>query len=327
MQNNQFKHRIVKIQLQNNQWRSYWNLNNDKFNNIYNKFKPKNSYISVSQWLNPKDLENGLSKPIIVASDILFDFDNPSKENVLKAQEYMKNYEDGYYLYQVVKSSTYGLHLIYKIRNKPKIPDPNKRLEFYKNEKVRIADKVKDFGVDMPVLKDIYRIRRIPNTINGNKECLCYECSLTLGIVGIENKYKIKREIEKSPLIYTYKFISNKIKKDKYYIHIKVKNLNQLENITKKYNIKYTYIFKSGKMYELVSKTIVDYNRLLKILKYCNASNLRTFEKYKQSWIRISSLLKITENEVIEVSEKPEIDKEMLENGVNGVKIAVKIKD
>lgn len=313
------KHRLTKIQLKNGHWVKLWNVKN--INKIL-KYDYKNVYISVSKWLNPKNVEKPTYNHYILDSEIFIDFDD-NLNDVLKVKSYMKKYKE-YKLSQIVRTSENGLHLIYSLKKIPLLP-PKERLEFFIKEKKRIADDLKQqgFQIDYPILLDIYRIRRLPLTFNGNKgRFLCCDIqSLEIGHLKPKMTTKsapkyLDGKATKSKLPIFYKYVTNQVYglKDRYVVYIKVKDKSQLKDVCEKYNIRHYTILSDSKFITLISPKIIDYRRLCKILKYCNSMNYNSFAKYKNSWIRTSSIINVDGKEI---NKKPEIieKKESNENG------------
>lgn len=124
------------------------------------------------------------------------------------------------------------------------------------------------------------------------------------------------RSSVRSPSFLFYKFLSNKVGgvKDGFFVHIVLhgcslkKAIRVADEVCKVYNIPSLFVFESTSNvvgrdggFMLVSPKVVCARRLIKILGFCNASNLGSFKRFGNSWVRSTAI--VSEGRDVVVSE------------------------
>ena len=160
---------------------------------------PKALYVSVSKFLNAElthgafyrqnfKLSDGthmfpregyiISDNIMIDTDLFIDLDNENDLTVAqddgqKIINYMCNKPE-YMLSLLQFSARKGVHLGYTFLNKPKIPDPIKRMEYYKEIKGRLAKELIKLGLKtidnfhIEVIKNNFCVFAAPYSIKDN---------------------------------------------------------------------------------------------------------------------------------------------------------------
>lgn len=295
------KWRQIKFQLQDNTWRQWFNPSSSRLKRLLIKHQPKNVYASVSKWIYFR--EHGTYKNIFLDSDYIIDKDNKNKKDLDKIKTYMSlDYPSLNLKHQLNTGG--GYHLIYKF---DKIIND---LEFHQELKKLITTDLvnKKFKVDVPVMEDVYRVSRLDETFNGNKNKWCYSLGTKLGqvpnsrmtnqVVKIQPfvffKEKVGKEIKANlPDHYNLNLISNTVNGTKgLYVPLirwqKVKK-KRLKRLINHYKLGSFFHIKTPKFNYFMFFRCFDAKRLRKIYNFAKSSTISEFEKYKWNWVPVKS--------------------------------------
>tara|TARA_Y100000296_G_C5161164_1_gene251924 strand:+ start:55 stop:1134 length:1080 start_codon:yes stop_codon:yes gene_type:complete len=293
------KFRVVKLQLYDNTFRTYFNPSRNRLKRLLIQYQPKNVYVSVSRW--QEFSEHPTYPNRFIDADILIDIDNSNDLKQLESiNEYLLKKYELVLLYRI-RSGT-GLNLIYCYK---------KKLNFEENKELRetITNDLesKGYDIDVPVMKDIYRVSRVDNTLNGNKNLPCHVLGtkpngLRMTTVGDSCDKRPSPTLEEPsraenqnnlPTHFSYNFISNSVvgTKGLYVPIIKWDKLykKRLKKLLKMYNLGSFIHIKTLNNTYLVFLKALEGRRLEKIYKEAKSRNLREFLKYKWNWVMIKS--------------------------------------
>ena len=303
------KNRILKIQLIDNTWKQFFNIKNgEQLRCILMRYAPINAYCSITQWLNPKNVEHPsyISDRIPLDSELWIEVDKtnsnePAKE-IVKIHKYLK---DRYEFNRSIISGQ-GAYLYYNMPYS-KISNPTKRLEYYNQIRYNLIHELYNQGfkidawlnikgkLQSPCL-DNFRVTRLENSIRLNG-LICKEFNIShppeMGTTPNDHiTTQHKKGGEQRPgVISPYHFITNKANMNNYITHIRIHkhnfNIDRLEYIINQYNLSDMYIFEDKDYYDCISLKLVSQRKLMKILRQAGATNINVFNKYSYSWIKI----------------------------------------
>lgn len=177
-----FKWRLIKIQDNKGHWHNYFNINHAKFLKIKEKHQPLHCYWSVSRWLNFKEQNNyKLSERLFIDSDLWVEVDAKVFEtySIPRAQLEIRRinryliYHFGNHLeFKDFVFSGGGFYANYKIKVCKELKDPIERFKQYEEIKKYYIELLiaEGFLIDYKAMLDMYRVKRIPDTINSKYE-------------------------------------------------------------------------------------------------------------------------------------------------------------
>lgn len=186
------KFRQVKILLPNKRWNVRYFTNFKTLYEYLNKTEYYKAYWSISQWLNPRNLRAKSHKKgyqiadkCFLHSDLLFDLDIDSnstledvRKDALEVIRRMEKYKD-FKLSFIQFSGSKGLHIVYEQLNHFKAENPIERFKLYQAHRNKLYKEFKDIRtLDSELIKDLYRIFKITNSIDHSTGCKVKELSL-----------------------------------------------------------------------------------------------------------------------------------------------------
>ncbi|MFX0173155.1 MAG: hypothetical protein ACFE9L_14760 [Candidatus Hodarchaeota archaeon] len=225
-------------------------------------------------------------------------------------------------------SGSKGFHVVCKDPFNRSIEDPLEREEKTKEMKKQIAQELLNQGIkiDSRVTVDSRRILRVPGTINSRSGYCCRilangelqnyhakeivkktnHIDLSARVIprGNDRKITFLRKIlglyrfrarSNPPLFYYASFLSNKVTGTKLFIPIielrktnEFKILKEIYSIMETYKLSDAFLFK-GDFYFAILPFALQKRRVEKILDASNSPNLSSFNKYYQTFTRISA--------------------------------------
>ena len=291
------KFRQIKLQLPNSSFRSYFNPSKNRLRKLLIKYQPINVYASISRWIYFR--EHGTYRNRFLDSDYLIDIDHKNINEIEEIKKFMSLHYSSLYLNHELSTGG-GYHLIYSQKVIINDFEFNKEL---KNNITIILTKA-GFNIDEPICRDIYRVSRIDETWNQNKNQWCYSLgsplkrTMTNRIVKIQSflpseesgRIQSKTNV---PANYNLNFISNSVKGTKG-LHIPLirwqrTRKRRLRRLIKHYKLgSYAHIKTPKYNYFLFFKCFDD-RRLRKIYNFAHSNTRLEFEKFKWNWIPIKS--------------------------------------
>lgn len=260
---------------------------------------------------------------ILIESDFFIDIDDKdielAKQDTIKILNYMKENKE-YELKLCQFSGSNGFHLIYKDKLRKEIPDPAKRIEYIAGRKDKLAQKIVKLGLKtidknhLNIMKDIYRVRAATHSIKPSGNIVKpFDTFSVKNLTRAIKQMKIASEgkpVEKQGSNYQYrgnegasitscpihfKFVDNMvnglnnnfvtvIKK-----HIKRFNVNKLKEIQKLYRLSDFYIVNIGNYIYAYNPKLVQFKRLMKILRKAKSENISFFYTRRHLPIQISN--------------------------------------
>lgn len=286
---------------------------------------------------------------LLLRSDLLFDLD--SEDDLRIAHEdgrsiirWMQEHQPTWKLLNIRFSGSKGFHLLYRDTMPPRVKEPEMRISMFElNKKILLTDMFRDLYLETidehhkRIIYDTWRVHAALETIKTKTGYKVQEISLEdfMTKTTSEILQSIERPIKpmiassshnvKSPVERTmvssrfyYNFVTNKIRGSELYVPVLKYPIDidvdkHIQCIQSRYNLTtlYKFIYQDLQMY--VCLKVVDFNRLVKILKASKSLGLSSFLYYRHLWIPFSEAIKET-GEVI--YKKPEY----LENYVNQTK-------
>ena len=267
---------------------------------------------------------------IIISSYFFIDIDDDDLKNVQedgrKIIKKMKSYKD--YKLQVLQfSANRGIHLAYTFKNKH-IQNPIKRIKYFREEKEKLAKDLLELKlntidkVHMNIMTDPFRVFSIPFSAKSKgivtpldeKEFMTKDIySLinydTSEVSGLANECKVataeksatqhyqwdKRPGISFPIIFN--FVDNMARglKNNYITvikqHKKDFKINKLKELQKEYKLSDFKIYEIGDYVYSYNAKLVQFGRLMKILRKIKSRNLSYFMTRKHIPIQISDSL------------------------------------
>lgn len=325
------KFRYVKMELQDGSWRTFYPINENQLNKKIKLLHPKNCYVSVNKWLRYEEHPRYRHQNKLMEKQALIDIDGQEFESPEHAKGYFSKIlgilkENNICIDEVVQTnSTLGG---YQILIKPCCTE-----QFFdlKNHLLSVFDRI-----DSRVF-DLKRIRRLPNTWNGNKKSYsvslvlpdCLENhplmvsgnretqSLGMALVKPNDKFcaqkrnnsdiktkgrtKIKSNL---PSHFYVKELSNSVNglKNCYIPVLKFWNKpskRRLLRLQKTYNLGDLYFFKTHLGYMAICPKICSRERLLKIYQAVKCfSCISELNKYRQNWMFVSNIFDSTKQKI-----------------------------
>lgn len=300
------KNRILKIQLIDKTWKYFYNIKKEEqLRKILVRYTPINAYCSITQYLNPKNIEhpNFLADKIPINSELWVEVDNtidPINE-IKRIYNYLRNR----FKFKRSVVSGRGAYLYYEMPYR-KIDNPLNRLKYWKYIRTNIINELyyNGFKVDAwlniknqlqsPCL-DNFRVTRLENSIRQNNGLVCSLIDFndndfpTLNATFEKNGEYLKILTSKTP--HSYYFITNKVNDKNYILHLvlskKYFDKGIIKDLITQYNLSDIYVFNNENYIHLISLKLMGKERLLKIMNYYKSSNKGVFEKYGYSWIRL----------------------------------------
>lgn len=291
------KWRLIKLQLPNGIFRNYFNPSKNRLRKLLIKHQPKNVYASVSKWVYFREYSTW--KNIFLDSDYLIDIDKKNEREINRIKKYMLLHYFSLFLKNEIFSGG-GYNLIYGF--KELIND----FGFHKElKKLITADLVNEgFDIDKEVCEDIYRVSRVDNTFNENKNkwSYCLGSSLkrtmtnrivkTQSFLPSEESGRIQNKTN-VPTNYNFNFISNSVNgtKELYVPLIRWQKTRKkrLKKLIRQYKLGSFLHIKTPKYNYFLFFKCVDAKRLRKIYNFAYSSTRLEFEKYKWNWIPIKT--------------------------------------
>lgn len=319
--------RLVKIQLATGAWKTmnrvyYTTAQLEKDLAKYDGLK--GVFSSCSLWRNPLALElNTPDEPTFLKSDLVIDIDDEDSPDSFKQSLQVKNYLEGKKELTLIKHlrSGGGYHLKYKLPD-VNIPEPQERMAWYGHYKQAICEELvaKGFtGIDYgrkgrkwsSVSADILRVTRMEGSPHPSGET-CREVKPTM-YPDFESKHDVlMREprpeypavlpiLDKAASPYSIRYaITNNVlgMKDAFVTYLEKANNSRslflIRSAQETYGLGNVYLFMLPKnKLGALSTKIMSFDRLCKVMKAVDSTNLKTFEKYKQVWIPVADVHQI----------------------------------
>jgi len=297
------KQRVIKLQLLDDSWRTFFGISNQRFVRLLIKHQPINVYRSVSSWVMFS--EHPTYKNILLQSDILIDCDEETRMDEIK--KLMKKGYPELKLIHELETSEKHYHLIYNHKIQPKL-EPNERERYHKTKKEQITEYLLQMGfkIDSQVGKDLFRVRRVENTWNKKKNYLCHSLG---NFTGLEltplssemmtkkggNLFPLYKEPKREhikatvPLHYFYNFISNSVPNTKGLSipMIKWDSLKKklLKKTIKQFNLGSFLHIKTIKNTYILFFNAFSKRKLEKIYQFAKSNSYLEFKKYKWNWV------------------------------------------
>lgn len=221
-----------------------------------------------------------------------------------------------YELKHIQFSGTKGVHLVYADSEKPSIGDPVERVKYYQTRNESIAELL--VGLDLKtidsnhinIMKDVFRVYAAPHSIKANGGIVR---PLSRGDIsrGVLAREALKRaddkqvasheygDVERAGLISRptfFRFVDNMVHglKDTYVTVVKVHKkrfkLEKLKELQDVHKLSHFYIFEAEKYIYAYNFKLVQYPKLVKILRRAKSSNLGFFMGRKHAPLPLSRI-------------------------------------
>ena len=300
--NRNLKFRQVKLQLRDGSFRSYFNPSKNRLKRLIFRYQPMNVYASISQWLNYK--EHNTYPNILLDSDSLIETDEETSERMEQLNGLLlERYPFLGLKHKIQSSEGTHYHYIYETTIKPDLK-PSERVEYRTWLKADIVKFAIDngFKLDEKVCLDIYRVSRMPETVNGNKngyfshDCLGTKAGqppvsrMTSWDIPVPPKDLAGQDNQANlPRPYSIDFISNSVSGTKG-LHVplirwqKVR-ANLLRKTIRHYGLGAFLHIQTPKFHYYMPFKAVSSERLMKIYNFSESSSINEFKAYGWNWV------------------------------------------
>lgn len=266
-----------------------------------------------------KDADN-----LFMFSDMLFDIDDDSLEiariKAIQVIDIMKT-ELNYQLESIHFSGKKGFRIIYTMKERINEHSIEKRRVMYQEEKERVAKKVNIFDDNhIRIATDLYRISCAPYSIKADTGFLVYPIpeeqlrlkpteeiivpNIYLGQCPVRSKQPMMKKSQQSyldkevsglpsyPIKYT--FVDNMVHglKNNYIPILKYIKYNYnkewIEQLQEQYRLGTLLILESNKLIFVVGLKTMQKDRLIKLMRVSQCSNLKEFEYRNYAWLPLT---------------------------------------
>lgn len=136
------------------------------------KYAPEHAYYSLTTWLDPTTVRGRKQNSVPLWSNVVLDIDaeylSDAKQTTIRALQYLRN--NGYRRLRVLFTGHKGFHIYVDDFQYSSYPeDYRERARMFEKEKKELIDNLLAEGISVdPALWDLYRVVRIPNTLNAD---------------------------------------------------------------------------------------------------------------------------------------------------------------